>query len=180
MQSQQLLQSLSIQTRELLQRAQQLQNLDYEALHARPSEKAWNVLECVEHLNRYGNYYLPEIRMSIQRAKHPSEETFKTGLLGNYFAESMLPKKQLNKMNTLKSKNPIHAPLDESTIAHFIAQQTDLLQLLAQASNVSLNRIKIKTSLSPLLRLNLGDTFRFYINHIIRHFAQIENILHRD
>ena len=128
MQSQQLLESLSIQTRELLQRAQQLQNLDYETLHARPSEKAWNILECLEHLNRYGNYYLPEIRIAIRHAKYPSEGNYKTGLLGNYFAESMLPKEPLNKMNTLKSKNPLNASLDESSITLFIEQQTELLQ----------------------------------------------------
>lgn len=177
MQSQQLLQSLRTQTRELQQRAQQLHTLNPEALRFRPSENAWSVLECLEHLNRYGNYYLPEIRIAMRHAKHPQESQFKTGLLGNYFAESMLPKQKLNAMKTFNSKNPLHAPLDESAITEFLEQQTELLDLLEQATRVSLNRTKIKTSISPLLRLNLGDTFRFYINHMIRHFAQIDRIL---
>ena len=177
MQSQQLLQSLRTQTRELLQRAQQLHKLNPEVLRFRPAEKSWSVLECIEHLNRYGNYYLPEIRIALRQAKHPPETKFKTGLLGNYFAESMLPKEKRNAMKTFSSKNPLHAPLDESAIAIFLEQQTELLNLLEQATQVSLNRTKIKTSISPLLRLNLGDTFRFYINHMIRHFAQIDRIL---
>jgi hypothetical protein len=38
---------------------------------------------------------------------------------------------------------------------------------------VNLNTVKVKTTL-PLLRFNLGDTFRFVIEHNARHFEQLE------
>lgn len=179
MKSQQLLQTLSTQTEQLLLRATQLKNLEEETMRRRPSETEWNILECLEHLNLYGDYYIPEIHAAIHKAPNPSEDEFKTGFLGNYFAKSMLPKEKLNKMNTFKNKNPLHASLNRAAIDRFVAQQNELLRLLNEAALVSLNHTKIKTSLSPLLRLNLGDTFRFYINHMIRHFAQIERILTR-
>lgn len=145
----------------------------------RPAPESWNILECLEHLNLYGDFYLPEIEKSIQNSKTTSEPEFRSGLLGNYFANSMLPKAQLNKMKTFKNKNPIHADLDKAVIDRFIAQQLHLLELLEAARQVSLNKIKIKTTLSSLLRLKLGDTFRFFVHHNIRHGKQIEHIAAR-
>jgi hypothetical protein len=48
--------------------------------------------------------------------------------------------------------------------------------LLNQSRNVSLNKLKIQTSISSLIKLKLGDTFQFFINHIIRHLNQIDRI----
>ena len=88
----------------------------------------------------------------------------------------MLPKEKLNKMKTFKDKNPLNAQLDKSVIDKFLSQQKKLISILHQAKNVSLNKIKIETSISSLLKLKLGDTFQFFINHIVRHFKQIEKI----
>ena len=79
-------------------------------------------------------------------------------------------------MKTFKDKNPLNANLDKSVIDKFIEQQVKLLDLLSQSRNVSLNKVKIQTSISSLIKLKLGDTFQFFINHIIRHLKQIERI----
>ena len=79
-------------------------------------------------------------------------------------------------MKTFKDKNPLNASLDKATIERFINQQTLLIELLSQSKKVNLNKIKIPTSISNLIKLKLGDVFQFYINHILRHLAQIEKI----
>src|SRR5690606_10422315 len=89
---------------------------------------------------------------------------------------SMLPKDKLNKMKTFKDKDPLNASLDRKVIDHFLQQQVILLDLLDQSHRVSLNKVKISTSISNLIKLKLGDTFRFYINHMIRHSKQIDRI----
>ena len=88
----------------------------------------------------------------------------------------MLPKEKLNKMETFKDKNPLNAKLDKTVIDKFINQQIQLLGLLNQSRNVSLNKVKIPISISRLIKLKLGDTFQFLINHIIRHLKQIDRI----
>lgn len=88
----------------------------------------------------------------------------------------MLPQSKLNKMKTFKDKNPLNANLDITVIADFISQQIKLIDLLNQSNNVSLNKVKISTSISSLIKLKLGDTFRFIINHTLRHLKQIERI----
>ena len=176
MQSEQLLQQLIEQTRQVINQVEKLKNYDLHTLTWRENETSWNMLECLEHLNLYGDFYLPQIESKIKNSNTTTEAVFKSGLLGNYFAKSMLPKENLNKMNTFKDKNPLHATLDKGVIDKFILQEMHLLDLLSQARNVSLNKVKISTSISSLLRLNLGDTFQFFVNHILRHLSQIDKI----
>ncbi|MNY40294.1 hypothetical protein D3C86_1750280 [compost metagenome] len=112
----------------------------------------------------------------IKNSNAKPDLEFESGFLGSYFAKSMLPKEKLNKMKTFKDKNPMNAKLDKTVIDKFINQQIKLIELLEKSRNVSLNRVKIQTSISSLLRLKLGDTFQFYVNHIIRHLKQIDRI----
>ncbi len=56
--------------------------------------KSWSILECLEHLNLYGDFYIPEIKNRIESSKTLPKENFKSRILGNYFAKSMLPKEK--------------------------------------------------------------------------------------
>jgi len=176
MQSETILKSLIEKTKEIITKAQKLKYQDIQTLVWRENRDSWNIIECLEHLNLYGDYYLPEFKYCIKNAKNKNDEHFESGFLGNYFSISMLPKGKINKMKTFKSKNPIDLKLDKSVIDNFINQQIIFLELLNQAGYVSLNKTKIKISISRFIRLNLGDTMQFYINHIIRHIIQIEKI----
>lgn len=124
----------------------------------------------------YGDFYLPEIENKIKNSKTQSAQEFKSGFLGNYFAQSMLPKEKQNKMKTFKDKNPLNAKLDKTVLDRFINQQTKLLYLLNQSKNIDLNKVKTAISITKWIQLKLGDTFQFYVNHIIRHLNQIDRI----
>ena len=174
-QSQTLTLDLIETTRQNLNFAELLKQKTDVELNWKQNSESWSVLECLEHLNLYGHFYIPEIEKTILNSKHKSEEEFKSGILGNYFAESMLPKQKLNKMKTFKDKNPINSKLDRKVIDEFINQQIKTIDLLYKSKNVSLNKNKVKITLSKWIKLKLGDTFRFVINHNIRHLEQIEN-----
>lgn len=176
MNSEQLIQNLIEDTRKLLNQAESLKTLDRNSLNWKYNAFSWSILECLEHLNLYGDFYLPQIDRKILISATKPEIEFKGGLLGSYFAKSMLPKDTLNKMKTFKNMNPLNADLNSSVIDRFIDQQIKLLDLLNQSRNVSLSKVKIQTSISKLIKLKLGDTFQFIINHNIRHFKQIEGI----
>lgn len=176
MQSEKLTQMLLEQSRQIINQAEKLQSYDLNTLTWKENEISWSILECLEHLNLYGDFYLPQIEKEIKNSTTKTDLEFKSGVLGNYFAKSMLPKEKLNKMKTFKDKNPLNAQLDKSVIDRFINQQIKLLELLNQSRNVSLNKVKINTSISNLIKLKLGDTFQFFINHIIRHLNQIDRI----
>ncbi len=167
-----LIEGLIDLTREHLNQAEQLRQLPLETLNRKPDAESWSVLECLEHLNLYGDFYLPEMGKRIRESKYPAEALFRSGLLGNYFALSMLPKDKLNKMKTFKDKKPSGSRLDKSVIDRFADQQNQLLELLHKSRAVSLNRTRTSISISNFIRLKLGDTFRFIIYHNRRHMVQ--------
>jgi hypothetical protein len=177
MQSNQHIETLIEQTRLIMNKAEQLKSLDDHTLTWKENESSWSILECLEHLNLYGDFYLPEIEGKIKATISKSEHEFRPGLLGNYFALSMLPKEKLNKMKTFKDKNPLNSALDRTVLDRFLTQQIQLLNLLNDSRKVSLNKVKVPTTLSKLIQLKLGDVFPFIINHNIRHFKQIDNVL---
>lgn len=176
MQSEKLMQTLLEQTRQIINQTEKLKSYDLNILTWKENEISWSILECLEHLNLYGDFYLPQIESKIENSTTKTDIEFNSGILGNYFSKSMLPKEKLNKMKTFKDKNPLNANLDKTVIDKFINQQIKLLDLLNQSRNVSLNKVKIQTSISSLIKLKLGDTFQFFINHIIRHLNQIDRI----
>lgn len=173
----QLIDELKKITEENIQFTETLLNQSDEKLNFRLSEKSWSILECLEHLNLYGKFYLPEINKRIQNSDTNSKEIFSSGILGHYFAQSMLPKQKLNTMKTFKSMNPIHSNLDKSVLSEIISQQKQIIHLLHDAANVDLNRVKTNISISNLIKLKLGDTFRFVIYHNLRHIEQAKRIL---
>lgn len=168
-----LIEDLMDRTKEVMNQANLFLQMKISDLNWKASETEWSILECIEHLNRYGDFYIPEITQRIAATtKRTSNLVFKSGLLGNYFANSLLPKEKLNKMKTFKEMNPVGSHLDKSTLEKFIAQQKQLLDLLHQARNIDLNKTKTSISISKLIRLKLGDTFRVVIYHNQRHIVQ--------
>lgn len=173
----QLIDELKKITEENIQFTENLLNETDEKLNFRLSEKSWSILECLEHLNRYGNFYIPEISKRIKNSDTKPTEIFWSGTLGNYFANSMLPKEKLNTMKTFKSMNPIHSKLDKEVLNEFITQQKQMIHLLNEAKNIDLNKVKTSISISNLIKLKLGDTFRFVIYHNLRHIRQAKKNL---
>lgn len=164
-------------TRQNLNFVELLKQKNDNELNWKENSESWSILECLEHLNLYGHFYIPAIEKVILNSKQKNETEFKSGILGNYFAESMLPKKKLNKMKTFKDKNPLNNKLDRKVIDEFINQQIKTIDLLNKSKTVSLNKNKVEISLTKWIKLKLGDIFRVVINHNIRHIKQIENNL---
>lgn len=180
MEAEKLIEDLEKITNENLVQAEYFQLLTEEKLNYRKDKKSWNILECIEHLNRYGDFYIPEIEKQMDHSNFKASSTFKSGLLGNYFAKSMLPKDKLNKMKALKSMNPMGAELDSKILEKFIRQQDTILQLLNRARDTDLTKIKTSISISKWIKLRLGDTFRVLIYHNLRHIVQARKVLDLD
>ena len=124
--------------------AKKLKQLNTDELNYRRADEEWSVLECIEHLNLYGNYYLPEIEKRLLFQQAVSDKTvFKTGIIGNYFTNLMQVKNgQVKKLKSPKDKNPLHVALTATTIDRFIKQLEKLKLLLNQSMTVDLVKQK--------------------------------------
>ncbi len=174
-----LISELKARTEGAIQEVSKFSTLSMDELNHRNTPNSWSILECLEHLNRYGNFYLPEIGTRLNKAQTSNNEVFNSGWLGNYFAMSMLPNEngKLNKMKTFKSMNPIHTRLGEDVVARFLSQQKLMLGLLSRAERVDLNKVKTSISISKWIKLRLGDTLRVVVYHNQRHIKQASKVL---
>ena len=175
--SKKLLQNLLEITRENLNNVENLKNQPIEILNWKQDSESWSALECIEHINRYGDFYIPEITKRIKASKHKSSEIFKSNWLGKYFSKMVSYNENLNKMKTFKSMNPLNSKLNIQTIEKFINQQHQIIELLDKSKFVNLDKTKTAISISKLIKLKLGDTFRVLIYHNERHIKQAEKAL---
>jgi len=174
-----LIAELLLMTEQSSSTVRDLKTLSDEQLNYKREISQWSILECIEHLNLYGDYYLPAIEKQILANKStPNSAIFKSGIIGNYFANLMLVKEgKLKKMKSPKDKNPTRSGLPITTIDRFLKQQELLKSLLNQARTMNLTKIKTPISISNFIKLRLGDTFRFVTYHITRHILQAEKVL---
>lgn len=172
-----LIEELTQRTQKHLTDIEQLLEMEATDLNWRAAEESWSVLECIEHLNRYGDFYLPEIAQRMEKGSRKQPDTFKSGWMGDYFAKSMLPKEKLNKMKTFKNMNPLGSDLTKEVIIKFKSQLEEMLRLLEKANGIDLTRTKTSISISNWIKLRLGDTFRVVIYHNERHLVQVKKVL---
>lgn len=166
-------------TQKALQFGLALKKLDHHQLKFKPEQNVWNIYECLEHLNLYGDHYLDEIEKALNNSK-PGDgpKSFKGSILGNYFVKMIRPVEgDIKKMKTTKAMDPIASNLTVETVDRFIVQQKRLLELLNRSKHYNLKKVKIKTTLSNFLYLNLGDTLRFVVHHNERHLVQAGEML---
>jgi hypothetical protein len=144
---------------------------------------AWSAMQCLAHLNSYGDYYLPEIEKAIRNAKAHSQSGasyFTPGRLGNYFTNMMNPGENglpAKKMKAFKAYIPASEGNSDQVIATFIEQQEKLFTLIEAAKAIDLNKTKVPVSIAKFIKLKLGDVFMFLIAHNYRHVLQAERAL---
>lgn len=170
-----LLADLTQRTEKLLEEAIALQSLPAERLKAKPNPSAWNALECLEHLCRYGDFYLPEITKRLDTAPKKPADQFTSGLLGNYFAKMMLP--GAKNIKTFNEMNPLGSTVRKDVVGEFIKQQEEMLDILNRCADYDLSRLKTSISISNLIKLRLGDTLRVVIYHNQRHMLQAQKAI---
>lgn len=152
------------------------QNLSNEALLKPAENGGWSIAQCLEHLNSYSQYYLPQIKKGLENASKTENNFFESSWLGAYFTK-MMRSSSTKKYKAFKNHIPDENLDSAVVLAEFIEYQETLLNCLKQAQNIDLERIKIPISLTKWVKLSLGDVFQFMIAHDERHIQQAKRNL---
>lgn len=175
-----LIDTMSMDVRAILKDTEVLKSLSKEELNKRPMDGGWSIGQCLQHMNVYSRYYIPVIESALTKAKRSESGTYRSGWLGSYFANLMKVDssgKVKSKMKSPKNAEPAALPDSEAELKEFISHQHHMLTILSIAQNVELGRIRVPISLSRFIRLKLGDTISFFVEHEKRHMAQIQRAL---
>lgn len=178
--SEDLINQLESDVRQLIAAAEHLRQADSIKLAYPPEEGKWSAAQAIEHLNMYSRYYLPAIEKAMVHIPKEVNAWFVPGFFGNYFTKMMMPRNVYeikNKMKTPKAYRPGRGVNVEGVFKEFFDHQNKLLQLLETARKRNLEQVRVPISISKLIRLKLGDTFRFLIAHEQRHMIQARNAI---
>lgn len=155
-----------------------LRQLDLD-LNVQPQPGAWSVAQVLEHLNSYNRYYIPQLQQAVARAAIARDDQYREGWLGGYFTRAMLPKQGgaiTNKMQAPKDHRPPEHLDPEQVLREYQNWLSALVAQLDAAVGKDIGGVRIPITLTPLIRLKAGDTFRFLIAHMQRHWIQIHRI----
>ncbi|RYY56161.1 MAG: DinB family protein [Chitinophagaceae bacterium] len=171
-----LVEELLALTDEAIASVNQFLKLDIDTLNYKPNAGTWSMLEAIEHLNLYGNFYLPEIEGQLLKAKPKVDCTFTSGIWGDYFVKAIRVKEgRIRKIKTVRKMDPANPHLTYITLNRFIKQQEKLKTLLVDSLKKDITNTKTAISLTHLIRLRLGDTMRFVVYHTERHILQAKH-----
>lgn len=143
----------------------------------KPTPNNWSAAECLEHLCRYGDHYLPVFRQALADSKHAPADTFKNGVLGGAFSRSMqvdgkgLPGRT---MRSPKGWNPNGEGFRQDVLLAFLDQQEDFLKVIAAARSTDIGKVKIPLSIAPWIKIRMGDMLAALVYHNQRHMAQAQ------
>lgn len=175
-----LIENLQADVRQLILATSRLSQYAPQALSQAPAAGRWSVAQVLEHLNIYCRFYINAIEARLHQHGTKAQKQYKPGWLGNYFTALMQPGANNTIAKKMKApKNAIPAPQpDALAMQHeFLQHQHHLINLLDIARTANIQELRIPTSLSKFITMQLGDTFRFVIAHQQRHFIQIHNTL---
>ncbi len=145
-----------------------------------PDKGRWSVVQVLEHLNAYNRHYLPLIEKELSVVTHDNDVWFNSGLWGEKFIKMMKPSNVYEITNKMKTSKKMSFPNSlnvDAVMKEFVAGQEKLLQFLQLAKGKDLAKVHIPITLTKLIKLRLGDTFRFLIAHEQRHLIQARNTI---
>lgn len=178
--SEDLLNDLSKDVRRIKESGEFFNSADKTKLIYCAEKGKWSVVQVLEHINAYNRHYLPLMEKPLSLVTYDSNAWFTSGFWGEKFTKTMKPTNVFevkNKMGTSKKMSFPNSLNVDTVLKEFLAGQDKLLQLLEMAKGKDLAKIHIPITLTSLIKLRLGDIFRFLIAHEQRHMIQARNTL---
>jgi len=144
----------------------------------RPTQDAWSIAHCFDHLVVTGNLYYPRTRAAIDDARHRGTRapsgSFRATLFGRLFVHASGPITRI-RIRTRDIFAPAEHP-SPTSFATFVRQQESLFELIRNAEGLDLRAIKIHSPLSRLLTLRLGECLEMLVGHQQRHLTQARRV----
>ncbi len=157
-----------------------IKGVDEITLNTPEAEGKWSMLQCLKHMSIAVEVYNTNTLSALESAQSGTNSSdYKSHWKGDMFVKMISPKKNgeiKNSMKTFKSMNPHNSLAAKDTIEEFFAQHEEYLHLIEKSRTYDLNRVKVNTALGPMVKLRLGDAYRFIIGHAQRHLIQLKRI----
>lgn len=149
--------------------------LTYLQIGWRPRD-GWSIAQVFEHLIIVEQSYVQPLQKLLGRApaRTPRGE-WRPSLIGGFLTRSVSPEAS-RKLPAPRIYRPAPEPR-ANVIEEYLGVRAALIELMQRAELWDLRRTKLRSPLSPLIRVNIGDAFLGLVKHAQRHLQQIERIM---
>ncbi len=152
--------------------------LSSEQLHWRPGTDRWSVAHCLCHLVRVGEAYRKKLEPEIQRARDQgtaAKGPVRGSWFGRWFTSQMGPGKGFRARAPAVFRPDLEAGPDDA-VERFLQEQDQLIDLVHGARGLDLDRVRISSPVTRLLRFRATDAFRIIAEHEWRHIDQARRV----
>ena len=145
----------------------------------RPEPGRWSVGDCVDHLNRTAEAFLPQIRAAIERGRAlpgPAPARYRRDPLGWLLWRIMPPPVRLRVKTTPAFLPAGTAPAAE-LVARFDQLQREQLECLAASDGLPLQKLRVPSPFDARVTYNLFSCLGILPRHQHRHLWQAERVV---
>ncbi len=185
MNSKEHIQQLQKITEQIIEQSELLfSSINEEEFNHNIHPKKWSVAQCLNHLNRYADFYHKQFKevLNEEEKEHLAKEN--EAIKYSWITRNFLKYVQLDKDDNPQKKTKatrnsyqVNSDFTKKELDAFLDNQKEMLSLLMMAEDKSSYRFKkIKTKF-PLLSLKAIDLFAINVHHNYRHFVQAKNTL---
>lgn len=159
--------------------------LSGDELRRRPGPDAWSVAECLDHLVRTGEAYLPALDRALARARGEglrSDGPFSRGFLGRWLVRGMEPPPSLEvpAPAAFRPDLPEEVSAGEGNpLERFREHQEELADRVREADGLDLEAVKVPPPVLSFLRINVYAALAYLAAHQRRHLWQARRVVDR-
>ena len=145
-------------------------------LHWKPSQDAWSVGQCLEHLRVANEVLLPAIAASLTARPLLAVQEITPGWLGRWFIRNYIEPSPESKRARAPKKIAPGRRVDPHILDLFLTSNQAARELVRRACDYDVNRIRYKNPFIPLLRFTVGTGLEIVSRHQRRHLLQAERV----
>jgi uncharacterized damage-inducible protein DinB len=145
--------------------------LSDEQLTWRSDPGTWSVADVFEHLRKIDKAYCRALDEAVERAS-PGADPYVPSVFGRLFIRSVSPGGLRVPAPTGVRPRPTPPGGGAEAVDRFLSQQEQVLGLIERADGKDLNRARVTSPMSRLVRLSLGEALTVVVRHEQRHLAQ--------
>jgi hypothetical protein len=150
----------------------------------RPAAGRWSVADCVDHLNRTSEAFIPLLREALQKeaaTRKPgqaagSNRAYRRDALGWMLSVIMPPPVRWVRARTSEPFRPVPVGTAAELVARFDELQAEQISCLRAADGLPLNSIRIPSPFNSRVRYNAYSCFVILPRHQHRHLWQAEQV----
>lgn len=144
----------------------------------RPAPDRWSISECLLHLTKAGQGYLPAIDESIAQGRARAltgKGPFQHGWLDRWMLRITEPPVR-RRFQAPRQIVPVPDQPVTAVLPTFLHLQDELIRRLSQANGLHLGRLKVISPWNRLMRFSLAAAFALIAAHQRRHLWQAREV----